>query len=93
MSMVATRSPLIVIGMNGAGATAPRRSARLSVEGQDDSEPPSKRVRTDGPQNAGSAKENGTGKRTRGKGRAHHAARELALEQMQELMLITGCSL
>lgn len=93
MSMVATRSPLTVIGMNGAGATAPRRSARLSVEGQDDSEPPSKRVRTDGPQNAGSTKENGAGKRTRGKGKTSRFPRHFALIEARELRLIDACSL
>lgn len=71
MSMVVTRSPLTAIGMNGAGAAAPkRRSARLSVEGQEDDERPSKKTKVDAAQNAGSSKESGTGKRTRGKGKA-----------------------
>ncbi|KAK4506921.1 hypothetical protein PRZ48_000654 [Zasmidium cellare] len=45
MSMVlTTRSPLEVIGMNGAG-TQKRRSARLSQEGNGESEPPSKKAK------------------------------------------------
>lgn len=71
MSMVATRSPLTVIGMNGA-SSGTRRSARLSSDGQDESERPGKRQKLDAAQSAGSAKEakeNGAGKRTRGKGR------------------------
>jgi hypothetical protein len=68
MSMVATRSPLTVIGMNGA-SSGTRRSARLSSDGQDESERPGKRQKLDAAQSAGSAKENATGKRTRGKGR------------------------
>lgn len=47
MSMVLTRSPLTAIGMNGAGAAAPkRRSARLSADGNENQdEPPSKKAR------------------------------------------------
>jgi hypothetical protein len=71
--MVVTRSPLTAIVMNGAGPAAPkRRSARLSVEGQEEEEEeqrPSKKTKVDATQSAGSAKENGAGKRTRGKGR------------------------
>lgn len=45
MSMVVTaRSPLEVIGMNGAG-TQKRRSARLSQEGNGESEPPAKKAK------------------------------------------------
>jgi hypothetical protein len=65
MSMVVTRSPLTAIGMNGAGATAPRRSARLSVEGQEElCERPGKRQKVDAAQqNGGIAKENVSAKR------------------------------
>lgn len=70
MSMVVTRSPLTAIGMNGAGAAAPkRRSARLSAEGQDDGERPSKKTRVDAAQSAGAAKEEPVKKRARGKGK------------------------
>lgn len=71
MSMVVTRSPLTAIVMNGPGPAAPkRRSARLSVEGQEEEEQrPSKKTKVDAAQSAGSAKESGAGKRTRGKGR------------------------
>lgn len=71
MSMVVTRSPLTAIVMNGAGPAAPkRRSARLSVEGQEEEEQrPSKKTKVDATQSAGDAKESGAGKRTRGKGR------------------------
>lgn len=50
MSMVARRAPLESIGMNDAGGvTAPkRRSARLSGEGHEENEPPSKRAKIDG---------------------------------------------
>ncbi|KAH9826009.1 Mis12 component-domain-containing protein [Teratosphaeria destructans] len=53
MSMVLTRirSPLEPITMNGAG-TQKRRSARLSHEGADDPEPPTKRSRTNGAETA-----------------------------------------
>ena len=74
MSMVATRSPLTAIGMNGAGQGT-RRSARLSSDGQDDNERPGKRQKVDAAQSAGSVKENGAGKRTRGKGRTGHSPR------------------
>lgn len=74
MSMVATRSPLTVIGMNGAGPGT-RRSARLSSDGQDESERPGKRQKLDAAQSAGSAKENGAGKKTRGKGKIGRFAR------------------
>jgi hypothetical protein len=74
MSMVATRSPLIAIGMNGAGPGI-RRSARLSVEGQDDGERPSKKPRVEEVQGAKGTKENGTGKRARGKGRFGRSSR------------------
>ena len=71
MSMVVTRSPLTAIGMNGVGAAAPkRRSARLSAEGQEDDERPSKKTKTDGAQSVGTAKESGVAKRTRGKGKS-----------------------
>lgn len=77
MSMVVTRSPLTAVGMNGAGAAAPkRRSARLSAEGQDDDERPSKKTRVDAAQNAGNAKESGPAKRTRGKGKIRLPAGE-----------------
>lgn len=46
MSVVLTRQPLENIGMNGAGNK--RRSARLSHEGEEDSEPAAKRNRTNG---------------------------------------------
>lgn len=69
MSMVATRSPLTTIGMNGAGEVPPRRSARLSTEAQDDEERPGKRQKVETKKPAEAAKENGTGKRTRSKGR------------------------
>ncbi|KAM0720922.1 hypothetical protein Q7P37_003207 [Cladosporium fusiforme] len=68
MSMVVTRSPLTAIGMNGAGAALPtRRSARLSAEGLDDDERPTKKTRVDGAQSAGAAKESPVKKKTRGK--------------------------
>lgn len=45
MSMVlTTRAPLEIIGMNGAG-TQKRRSARLSQEGNGESEPPAKKAK------------------------------------------------
>jgi hypothetical protein len=69
MSMVATRNPLTAIGMNGAGAGAPRRSARLSLEAQEDDERPGKRQKVEVKKPAAAAAENGTGKKTRGKGR------------------------
>ncbi|KAF1823753.1 uncharacterized protein K489DRAFT_379747 [Dissoconium aciculare CBS 342.82] len=47
MSMVLTRSPLEIIGMNSAGAQK-RRSARLSHEENGEEEPPSKKSRTTG---------------------------------------------
>ncbi|EME50018.1 hypothetical protein DOTSEDRAFT_68768 [Dothistroma septosporum NZE10] len=47
MSMVLTRSPLEVIGMNEGGAQK-RRSARLSHEGEAEHEPPAKRSRANG---------------------------------------------
>ena len=47
MSMVLTRSPLEVIGMNGGGAQK-RRSARLSHEGEAENEPPAKRSKANG---------------------------------------------
>lgn len=76
MSMVATRSPLTAIGMNGASSGI-RRSARLSSDGQDESERPGKRPKLDTAQNAGSAKENGAGKKTRGKGRTGRFEKEM----------------
>lgn len=70
MSIVITRSPLTAIGMNGAGAAAPkRRSARLSAEGQDDDERPSKKTKVDAAQTGGEAKEGPVKKRARGKGK------------------------
>lgn len=82
MSMVVTRSPLTAIGMNGAGAAAPkRRSARLSVEGQEDDERPNKKTKVDAAQSAGSSKETGTGKRTRGKGKAGRLGKATATTQ------------
>jgi hypothetical protein len=75
MSMVATRTPLTAIGMNGAGAGAPRRSARLSLEAQEDDERPGKRQKVDVKKPAAAAAENGTGKRTRGKGRISRSLR------------------
>ena len=68
MSMVATRSPITAIGMNGAGPGT-RRSARLSSDGQEDNERSSKRQKT-GEAQAVSVKETGSSKRTRGKGKA-----------------------
>lgn len=47
MSMVLTRSPLEVIGMNGGG-TQKRRSARLPHEGEAGNEPPAKRSKANG---------------------------------------------
>lgn len=67
--------------MNGAGSGNVRRSARLSVEGQDDSERPSKRQKGEAGQTAGSAKENGTGKRTRGKGKGSPFAKAMRWEE------------
>lgn len=45
MSMVLTRSPLEPIGMNG-GSGPKRRSARLSAEGAEENEPPTKKGKT-----------------------------------------------
>jgi hypothetical protein len=75
MSMVATRTPLTAIGMNGAGAVAPRRSARLSLEAQEEDERPGKRQKVDVKKPTAAAAENGTGKRTRGKGRISRSLR------------------
>ncbi|PPJ53889.1 hypothetical protein CBER1_04608 [Cercospora berteroae] len=47
MSIVLTRAPLEVIGMNG-GATQKRRSARLSGEGNGENEPPAKKAKVNG---------------------------------------------
>ncbi|KAI5369862.1 Putative kinetochore-associated protein Dsn1/Mis13 [Septoria linicola] len=47
MSIVLTRIPLEVIGMNG-GASQKRRSARLSGEGNGDNEPPTKKAKVNG---------------------------------------------
>ena len=47
--MVLTRSPLQSIGMNGAG-TQKRRSARLSHDGTEGDEPPTKKTRVNGAQ-------------------------------------------
>lgn len=47
MSIVLTRSPLEVIGMN-AGGGEKRRSARLSQEGNGENEPPAKKTKTNG---------------------------------------------
>jgi hypothetical protein len=92
MSMVATRTPLTAIGMNGAGAGAPRRSARLSLEAQEDEERPGKRQKVEVKKPAAAAAENGAGKRTRGKGKARLSWRGCIVGN-EELMLIIGCSL
>lgn len=90
MSMVVTRSPLTAIGMNGVGAAAPkRRSARLSAEGQEDDERPSKKTKTDGAQNVGTAKESGVAKRTRGKGKTGET-RGVARLGSNEMILRSG---
>lgn len=47
MSIVLNRLPLENIGMNG-GATGKRRSARLSGEGNGESEPPAKKAKVQG---------------------------------------------
>lgn len=98
MSMVVTRSPLTAIVMNGAGPAAPkRRSARLSVEGQEEEEEqrPSKKTKVDTTQSAGSAKESGAGKRTRGKGRNGHLSQMAAAgrRELKERKLTRVCSL
>jgi len=49
MSMVLPRPPLEPLGMNG-GSTSKRRSARLSVEGAEENEPPAKKSRVNGAQ-------------------------------------------
>ncbi|KAK0987983.1 hypothetical protein LTR91_002696 [Friedmanniomyces endolithicus] len=49
MSMVLPRPPLEPLGMNG-GSTSKRRSARLSVEGAEENEPPAKKSRANGAQ-------------------------------------------
>jgi hypothetical protein len=96
--MVVTRSPLTAIVMNGPGPAAPkRRSARLSVEGQEEEEEqrPSKKTKVDATQSAGGAKENVAGKRTRGKGRNGQSSEMAAAgrRELQERMLTRGCSL
>jgi hypothetical protein len=97
MSMVVTRSPLTAIVMNGPGPAAPkRRSARLSVEGQEEEEQrPTKKTKVDATQSAGGAKENVAGKRTRGKGRNGQSSEMAAAgrRELQERMLTRGCSL
>jgi hypothetical protein len=97
MSMVVTRSPLTAIVMNGPGPAAPkRRSARLSVEGQEEEEQrPNKKTKVDATQSAGSARENGAGKRTRGKGANEHPPGMAAARrrELQERMLTRGFSL
>jgi kinetochore protein Mis13/DSN1 len=50
--MVVTRAPLTTIGMNSASAAPKRRSARLSAEGQEENEPPSKKAKVNAAQNA-----------------------------------------
>lgn len=90
MSMVVTRSPLTAIGMNGVGAAAPkRRSARLSAEGQEDDERPSKKTKTDGAQSVGTVKDTGVAKRTRGKGRIRGIL-EVARLGRNEMILRSG---
>lgn len=98
--MVVTRSPLTAIVMNGAGPAAPkRRSARLSVEGQEEEEEeeqrPSKKTKVDTTQSAGSAKESGAGKRTRGKGRNGHLSQMAVAgrRELKERKLTRVCSL
>ncbi|KAK5683535.1 hypothetical protein LTS10_005068 [Elasticomyces elasticus] len=49
MSIVLSRSPLGPIGMNGAGVSK-RRSARLSHEGIEENEPPTKKSKANGAQ-------------------------------------------
>ncbi|KAK0280649.1 hypothetical protein LTR54_014469 [Friedmanniomyces endolithicus] len=51
MSMILPRPPLEPLGMNG-GSTSKRRSARLSVEGAEENEPPAKKSRVNGAQAA-----------------------------------------
>ncbi|KAK1065365.1 hypothetical protein LTR74_008042 [Friedmanniomyces endolithicus] len=51
MSMILPRPPLEPLGMNG-GNTSKRRSARLSVEGAEENEPPAKKSRVNGAQAA-----------------------------------------
>lgn len=46
--MTLTRSPLEPIGMNGAGVVPKRRSARLSAEGAEENEPPTKKNKANG---------------------------------------------
>ncbi|KAK1058130.1 hypothetical protein LTR33_013479 [Friedmanniomyces endolithicus] len=58
MSMVLTRPPLEPLGMNGL-STSRRRSARLSVEGAEENEPPAKKSRVNGAQATNTKEQDG----------------------------------
>ncbi|KAK1820740.1 hypothetical protein LTR12_004765 [Friedmanniomyces endolithicus] len=58
MSMVLPRPPLEPLGMNG-GSTSKRRSARLSVEGAEENEPPAKKSRVNGAQGTNTKEQDG----------------------------------
>ncbi|KAK0927656.1 hypothetical protein LTR29_017611 [Friedmanniomyces endolithicus] len=58
MSMGLPRPPLEPLGMNG-GSTSKRRSARLSVEGAEENEPPAKKSRVNGAQATNTKEQDG----------------------------------